>query len=100
MRKQLILTLVFVWVTLFLTSCHFRYPSDIKPGITTADVITVWGRTYLITHQTREGKQVEVWDYHFGATGTACRITFYEDKVTNTQCWDRQPWAWWYWWEK
>ena len=97
MRKQLILTLVFVWVSLFLVSCHVRYPSDIKPGMTTADVITVWGRTYLITHEAHGGKQVEVWEYHFSTTGTACRITFYEDKVTNTQCWRRQPSPLWYW---
>lgn len=97
MRKQLIFTLVFVWVTLFLISCHVRYPSDIRPGMTMEDVIRVWGRTYLITHQIREGKQVEVWDYHFGTTGSVCRIVFHEDKVINTQCWRRQPWAWWYW---
>ena len=96
MRKQLILTLVFVWVTLFLVSCHVRYPSDIRPGMTKEDVIRVWGRRYLITYQMRDGKQVEVWDYHFETTGTVCRIVFHEDKVTNTQCWRRPLWPWWY----
>ncbi len=96
MEKRVILTLLLVWMTFFLTSCHARYPSDIKPGMTKEDVRRVWGGTYLITHQIREGREVEIWDYRFANTGAICRIVFYQDRVTTTQCWHRAPGPWWY----
>jgi hypothetical protein len=96
MRKKVIFTLLLVCLAFILASCHVRYPSDIRPGMTKEDVTRAWGGTYLITHQMREGKQVEVWDYHFANTGAVCRIVFYQDKVTTTQCWRRAPRPWWY----
>jgi hypothetical protein len=96
MRKKVVFTLLLVWMALFLASCHVRHPSDIRPGMTREDVIRAWGETYLITHQMREGKQLEVWEYHFANTGAVCRIVFYQDRVTTTECRRRPPRPWWY----
>jgi hypothetical protein len=96
MRRRVLLILLFAFVTLSSYSCHVRYPSDIRPGMTKEDVIRAWGGTYLITHQIRQGKQVEVWEYHFANTGSVCRIVFYEDRVTTTECWQSPPQPWWY----
>jgi hypothetical protein len=96
MRRGVLLLLLFAFMTLFLLSCHVRHPSDIRPGMMKGDVIRAWGETYLITHPIRQGKQIEVWEYHFANTGSVCRIVFHEDRVTTTQCWRRPPRAWWY----
>ena len=96
MSKKISLTFLSVWVVLFLASCHVRRPYDIRPGMTKEDVVKAWGGTYLPTQQIREGKQVEVWEYRFANTGAVCRITFYQDRVTTTQCWGKVFPPWWY----
>jgi hypothetical protein len=96
MRKKVIFSLLSVWMVLLLASCHVRHPSDIRPGMTKEDVIRAWGGTYLPTQQIREGKQVEVWEYRFANTGAVCRIVFYQDRVTTTECWRGVFRPWWY----
>jgi len=96
MRKRVILSLLSVGMILFLASCHARHPSDIRPGMTKEDVIRAWGGTYYPTQQIRDGKQVEVWEYHFANTGAVCRTVFYEDRVTTTQCWEKIFRPWWF----
>ena len=96
MKKKVILSLLSIWMVLLLASCHVRHPSDIRPGMTKEDVVRVWGGTYYPTQQIRDGKQVEVWEYQFSNTGAVCRIVFYQDRVTTTQCWGKVFRPWWY----
>ena len=96
MKKKVILGFLSVWTVLLLVSCHVRHPYDIRPGMTKEDVIRAWGGTYLPSQQIRDGKQVEVWEYRFANTGAVCRVVFYQDRVTTTQCWGRIFRPWWY----
>ena len=96
MRKKVIFSFLSVWMVLLLASCHVRHPSDIRLGMTKEDVIRAWGGTYFPTHQIREGKPVEVWEYQFTNTGAVCRIVFYQDRVTTTESWRRPHRPWWY----
>ena len=96
MRNKVIFSFLSVWVVLLLASCHVRHPSDIRPGMTKEDVIRAWGETYYPTQQIRNGKQVDVWEYQFANTGAVCRIVFYQDRVTTTQCWGKIFRPWWY----
>jgi hypothetical protein len=57
--------------------------------MTKEDVISLWGKTDLITYKTVNGKTAEIWEYHFGTTDSVCWITFIQDKVASTQC--RRP---------
>jgi hypothetical protein len=96
MKDKVIIALLLVWMALFLASCHVRQPSEIRPGMTKEEVVRAWGGTYYPTQQIREGKQVEVWEYRFANTGAVCRIVFYQDRVTTTECWRGVFRPWWY----
>ncbi len=90
-RKRIICLFLFAILILVFSSCHPRYVSDIKPAMTKKEVVSLWGRTNLITYKTTNGTTLETWEYHFAGTGSICRITFIEDRVTaNPQC-DRPP---------
>jgi hypothetical protein len=47
------------------SSCHPRHVSDIKPNMTKEEVVSLWGKTDLITFKTADGKTFETWEYHF-----------------------------------
>jgi hypothetical protein len=80
--------LLFVLILVF-SSCHPRHISDIKPNMTKEEVMSLWGKTDLITHKTVSGKHVETWEYHFATSDSICWITFIQDRVATTQC--RRP---------
>ena len=95
-RKRVICLFLFVVLILIFSSCHPRYVSDIKLAMTKEEVVSLWGRTDLITYKTVNGTTLETWEYHFAGSGSICRITFIQDRVTtNPQC-DRPPVGGWY----
>ena len=95
-RKRVICLFLFVVLILIFSSCHPRHVSDIKLAMTKEEVVSLWGRTNLITYKTVNGTTLETWEYHFAGSGSICRVTFNQDRVTaNPQC-DRPPVRGWY----
>lgn len=85
-RKRIHYVFLFLALMLVLSSCHPRNPSDIKPNMTKAEVVSLWGDTPLITYKTVKGKTYETWEYHFATTNSVCWVTFLQDRVVSTQC--------------
>ncbi len=85
-RKRILSLFLFVVLILVISSCHPRHVSDIKPNMTKEVVVSLWGKTDLITDRTVNGKAVETWEYHFSSSDSICRITFSQDRVVATQC--------------
>ncbi len=55
--------------------------------MTKKEVVSLWGRTNLITSETVDGTSLETWRYHFAGSGSICRISFNQDRVAfNPQC--------------
>jgi len=95
-KGKVICLFLFVVLILIFSSCHPRHVSDIKLAMTKEEVVSLWGRTNLITYKTVNGTTLETWEYHFAGSGSICRITFIQDRVTaNPQC-DRPPVGGWY----
>src|SRR4030043_351838 len=95
-RKRIICLVLFVVLILVLSSCHPRHVSDIKLAMTKEEVISLWGPTNRITYKTANGTTLETWEYYFASSGSICRITFIQDRVTaNPQC-DSPPVGGWY----
>ncbi len=90
-RKRICYVFLFVVLILVFSSCHPRQTSDIKPNMTKEEVVSLWGKTDLITYNTVNGKTAETWEYHFATSGSICWITFVQDRVTNTRCRQRAP---------
>ncbi len=85
-RKKIICLLLFVVLVLVFSSCHPRHVSDIKPNMTKQEVVSLWGKTPLITTKIVDGKTIETWEYHFLSSNSACSVTFSQDRVMSTQC--------------
>jgi hypothetical protein len=85
-RKRIIYLFLLVVVILIFSSCHPRHVSDIRPNMTKEEVVSLWGRTDLITYRTVNGRNAEIWEYDFFNTDSICWVTFSEDKVVSTQC--------------
>ena len=85
-KKRIHCLFLFAVLTFGSSSCHTRHVTDIKPNMTKQEVVSVWGKTDLITHRTDNGKPVEIWEYHFAGTDSICLITFSQDRVATTQC--------------
>ena len=86
-RKRIFCLFLCVVLILIFSSCHPRYVSDIKLAMTKEEVVSLWGRTNLITFKTVDGTTLETWVYHFAGSGSICRITFNQDRVAaNPQC--------------
>jgi hypothetical protein len=85
-RKRIIYLFLLVVLILIFSSCHPRHVSDIRPNMTKEEVVSLWGKTDLITHRTAEGKTIETWEYHFFNTDSICWVTFSQDRVVSTEC--------------
>ena len=85
-RKRIICLFLFVVLILVFSSCHPRHVSDIKPNMTKEEVVSLWGKTDLITHRPVNGKTIETWEYHFLNSDSICWVTFSQDRVVATQC--------------
>jgi len=85
-RKRIICLFLFVVLILVFSSCHPRHVSDIKPNMTKEEVVSLWGKTGLITYRTVNGRTAETWEYHFLNSGSICWVTFSQDRVVATQC--------------
>jgi hypothetical protein len=85
-KKRVFYLFLFVAHILVFSSCHPRHVSDIRPNMTKEEVVSLWGRTDLITHRTVEGKTKETWEYHFFNTDSTCWVTFSQDRVVSTEC--------------
>jgi len=85
-RKRIVCLFLFPVLILVFSSCHPRHVSDIKPNMTKEEVVSLWGRTDLISFRTVNGKAVETWEYHFSNTNSICLVTFSQDRVVATQC--------------
>ena len=91
-RKRIFCLFLFIVFILVFSSCHPRHVSDIKLAMTKEEVVSLWGRTDLITHRTVNGKTVETWEYHFLNTNSICLVTFSQDRVVGTECrWQPHP---------
>ena len=95
-RKRVICLFLFIALILVFSACHPRHVSDIKLSMTKEEVVSLWGRTALITYKATDGTTLETWEYHFGSSGSICRITFNQDRVTDTPQCDRSPGGRWY----
>jgi hypothetical protein len=85
-RERIICLFLFVVLIFVFSSCHPRHVSDIRPNMTKEEVVSLWGRTDLISFRTVNGKAVETWEYHFPNTNSLCWVTFSQDRVVATQC--------------
>ena len=85
-RKRILCLFLFAVLILGSSSCHPRHVSDIKLNMTKEEVVSLWGKTDLISHRTVNGKPAEIWEYHFSNSGSVCWITFSQDRVAATQC--------------
>jgi hypothetical protein len=85
-RKRIHYIFLLTVLILVFSSCHPRHVSDIKPNMTKEEVISLWGKTDLITYKTVNAKTVETWEYHFATSNSICWITFIQDRVATTQC--------------
>jgi hypothetical protein len=88
--ERIICLLLFVALILIFSSCHPRHVSDVKPNMTKEEVVSLWGKTDLITHRTVNEKTLETWEYHFSNTDSICLVNFSQDRVVGTEC-RRQP---------
>jgi hypothetical protein len=64
--------------------------------MTKEEVVSLWGRTNLITYKTVNGTTFETWEYHFASSGSICRVTFVQDRVTAYPQCDRPSVGGWY----
>jgi hypothetical protein len=85
-RKRIIYLLFLVAFILIVSSCHPRHVSDIRPNMTKEEVVSLWGKTDLITFKTIDERTTETWEYHFFNTDSICRVTFSQDTVVSTEC--------------
>jgi hypothetical protein len=88
-KKRIMYLFLFVALIFVFSSCHPRHVSDIKPNMTKEEVVSLWGKTDLITHKPVNGKTIETWEYHFSNTNSICFVTFSQDRVVATEC--RRP---------
>lgn len=95
-RKRIICLFLFVVLILVFSSCHPRHVSDIKPNMTKEEVVSLWGKTDLITHRPVNGKTIETWEYHFSNSNSICWVTFSQDRVVATQCRPLRGRGYWY----
>ncbi len=70
--KWIVCLPLFVVLALISSSCHPRHVSDIKPNMTKEEVVSLWGKTDLITYKTSNGKTVETWEYYFSNADSVC----------------------------
>jgi hypothetical protein len=85
-KKRVICLFLFAVLILVFSSCHPRRVSDIKSNMTREEVVSLWGKTPLITSNTVNEKSIETWEYHFMSSNSVCRVTFSQDRVVGTQC--------------
>jgi hypothetical protein len=85
-RKRIICLFLLIVIILVFSSCHPRHVSDIKPNMTKEKVVSLWGKTPLITYRTVNGKTTETWEYDFLNSNSICWVTFSQDRVISTQC--------------
>ena len=86
-KERITFLCLFVVLIFISSSCHPRHVSDIKPAMTKEEVVSLWGRTDLITYKTTNGITLETWEYHFAGSGSICQISFIQDRVTtDPQC--------------
>jgi len=96
-RKRIIYPFLFVILVLILSSCHPRYVSDVKPNMTKEEVVSLWGKTDLVTFKNVNERSLETWEYYFSSSDSICWVTFSEDRVVATQCRpQRGGWFWFY----
>jgi len=72
--------------------------------MTKEEVVSLWGKTDLITYRTVKGRAFETWEYHFSNPGhkegdypaSICWVTFSQDRVISTQCRPLRARRYWY----
>ncbi|HXX33002.1 MAG TPA: hypothetical protein VEM15_00880 [Thermodesulfobacteriota bacterium] len=85
-RKKILCLFLFAILIFVFSSCRPRHVSDIKPNMTKEEVVSLWGKTDLITYRTVNGKTLETWEYHFLNSNSICSVSFSQDRVVATQC--------------
>ena len=94
-RRRIIYAFLFVALILIFSSCHPRYASDVKLNMTKEEVVSLWGKTDLVTFKNADGRSLETWEYYFSSSDSICWVTFSEDRVVASQC--RRQRAGWFW---
>ena len=51
-RKKIGYLFLFIVLILVFSSCHPRHASDVRPNMTKEEVVSLWGKTDLITYNT------------------------------------------------
>ncbi len=64
--------------------------------MTKGEVVSLWGKTDLITYRPVNGKTIETWEYHFINSNSLCWVTFSQDRVVTTQCRPLRGGPYWY----
>jgi len=95
-KKEDCFSIFFVVLILIFSSCHPRHVSDIKPNMTKEEVVSLWGKTDLISYGTVNGRATETWEYHFLNSNSICWVTFSQDRVVATQCRPLRGGRYWY----
>jgi len=84
-KKRLCLFLLIILILVF-SSCHPRHVSDIKPGMTKEDVVSLWGKAGLTTYKIVNGRSIETWEYYFPKSESICWVDFFQDTVVASEC--------------
>jgi len=95
-RKRIHYVFLFIVLMLVFSSCHPRRVSDIKSNMTKEEVVSLWGKTPLITSKTVNEKTIETWEYHFAGSNSVCSVTFSQDTVVSTRCEPLRGQSYWY----
>ena len=96
-RKRMVCLFLSGVLIIIFSSCHPRYASDIKPNMTKEEVVSLWGKTDLVTFKNVNERSLETWEYYFSSSDSICWVAFSEDRVVATQCRpQRGGWFWFY----
>jgi hypothetical protein len=96
MKRKRIVCLFLFAVIIFVSSCHPRYVSDVKPNMTKEEVVSLWGKADLVTYSNLNGRSIETWEYYFSNSDSICWANFFQDRVVATQCRPRRGGWFWY----
>jgi hypothetical protein len=95
-RRRITCLFLFAVLILVFSSCHPRHVSDIKSNMTKEDVVSLWGKTPLITSKAVNEKMIEIWEYHFLSSNSVCWVSFSQDRVVSTRCQPLRGERYWY----
>ncbi len=82
-NKRILCAFLFIILTLVFPSCHPRHVSDIKPGMTKEEVVSLWGKG-LVSYKIVNGRNIETWEY--SKSKSICSVDFFKETVVASEC--------------